>query len=320
MTTTTHSAATAQPHRTRTNTCKTDHRRTSRKPWATWLGLSTAVILMTLPTLTTAAPTPNLNFNPAAAASSITSIEAPLQKRAIVYVVESEPAIELTFEANDSYYLESLKLDECTSTLSLPLTPGTAGRNYSAITAPDPEMALNFYTDENCQEYDFSVVSEVHEFAGYFASVKYVGQYSDVKPGVYDKQEISRTAVPDGEPQDPLPAPGSSSPTTTTTTTNAPAGSTDSATSQSAYSSAGFAVGMGIVGFVAMAGIVGLGVFLYRNHGGDKKKRTGEGGRFMSLSSGRDDYDDEVGLTGENGPHSSALMQSRVGISFDDER
>ncbi|KAF8940534.1 hypothetical protein BGZ58_005868, partial [Dissophora ornata] len=271
----------------------------SRKPWATWLGLSTA-LLLTLPALIAAVPT-----------SSHPSLD--LQKRAVQYVDASETDIELTFEANDSYYLQALKLNECVggNNLQLPITTNNV-RTYSAIMAPDLEMALNFYTDEACQEYEFSVVSEIHQFSGAFASMKYVGQFTDVKPGVYDKQELSKTVVPDGQPQ---PETGSGTGTTNPTTIPAP----DNSDSKTGYNTPGFAVGMGIVGFVAMAGIVGLGVLVYRRNFGSQK-RGGDGRAFMTLASGQDDYDDEAGLTGENGPHSSALMQSRVGASFEDER
>ncbi|KAF9115143.1 hypothetical protein BGX27_008734 [Mortierella sp. AM989] len=256
-----------------------------RKPWTTWVGLS-AVLVLTLPAVISAAPTiEQLSSSP----YSYPAISNNLQKRAIQYVDPSDPQIEVTFEADNNYYLETIKLNECVNTFSLPLPPLASYRNYSAITFPEATMAVNFYTDDECKEYDFSVQSEVHEFSGAFASVKYAGEYSDVKPGVYDDHELTRTAPPN-----------------------------PNALVNTGTGNAGFVAGVGLIGLIVIAGVIGLGVMVYRKYSGPK--RGGDGRAFMTLSTGRDDYDDEAGLTGENGPHSSALMQSRVGVSFDDER
>lgn len=259
-----------------------------RKPWS-WLGLTTAALFMaSLPLLATAAPS-----------------SPQLHKRAPVeYIADSEPSIELTFEANDSYYLQALTLNQCQNQLVLPEN-GTHVRPYNAITTPEIEMGINFYLDENCQEYDFSVLSEVREFVGAFASLKYVGEFKNAKTGFYENTEFSTTVFPDsntepGPPESgrqPLVGPGN-----TSTTGNA-----------------GLAVGMGIIGMVLVLGIVGLCVLAYRRFGPEGRRRGGDGGAFMTLSTSAD-AEEQVGLTGENGPHSSAVMQSRAGVSFDDER
>ncbi|KAI1311895.1 hypothetical protein EDD11_003296 [Mortierella claussenii] len=266
-----------------------------------------AALLVVLPTLLTAAPT------------SSQPHPSPLQKRAIQYIEESDPNIELTFETLDSYFLQALPLNTCVGGADLKIPSQSV---YSAMGASEPEMAINFYLDDKCQEYDFSIQSGVPEYAGSFASAKYIGMFSGVKPGVYDKKELSKTAFPEGEPMAaPIISVAPDSLSSNNNPTTGPSGQNNGG-----MLSAGFAVGMGIVGFLAMAGIVGLGAFFYHKNGGtfggvlDGKKRGGDGRAFMTLASGRDDYDDEVGLTGENGPHSSALMQSRVSGSFDDER
>ncbi|KAF9989773.1 hypothetical protein BGZ75_004950 [Mortierella antarctica] len=262
-----------------------------RKPWS-WLGLTTAALFMTsLPLLATAAP---------ASSSSQLVKRAPVE-----FIADSEPSIELTFEANDSYYLQALTLNQCQNQLVLPEN-GTHVRPYNAITTPEIAMGINFYLDENCQEYDFSVLSEVREFVGAFASLKYVGEFKNAKTGFYENTEFSTTVFPDsstdpGPPESgrqPLVTPGN----TVTTTGNA-----------------GLAVGMGIIGMVLVLGIVGVSVLAYRRFGPEGRRRGGDGGAFMTLSTSAD-AEEQVGLTGENGPHSSAVMQSRVGVSFDDER
>ncbi|KAF9365564.1 hypothetical protein BGX34_009473 [Mortierella sp. NVP85] len=284
---------------------------------------------MTLPLLISAVPT-----GPAAAAAAAVQVGAALpsslEKRAIHYQEESETEIELTVEANDSYSLEILRLNECVSKFATPSVAGTTAFKYNALALPEPDMVVNFYTDNQCQEYEFSMVSEVHQFVGYFASIKYVGQFSEVKPGVYDSHEISKTALPSGQPlpdtftlepsDDPVKGSGGGGgggaggagggktdapPLTSDDPAKIPSPNSPS----SGTSSAGFIVGVGIIGIVTIAGVVGLSVLLYRKHG---NKRGGDA-RFMTVSTGDDDE-------GENGPHSSALMQSRVDASFDDER
>ncbi|KAF9897647.1 hypothetical protein BX616_005226 [Lobosporangium transversale] len=278
-----------------TNTSSQQHQ--SRKPWTTRMALSTTmVLLLTLPALLSAAPI------------------TPFTKRDVKYIEDSDPEMDLTYEAKGRYLLAKLKLDECATPAQFQLP-----REYDAMTTGEPEMALNFYLDDQCQDYEFSLQSEVHEFAGAFASMKYVGMFSDVKPGIYDEHELSKTALPQGEPQTTNII---QTPPTNQDGANVPNGPNNSKdTTDGGISSPGFAVGMGIVGFLSMAGIVALGVFLYRKHnsfGG--QKRGGDGRAFMTLN-GQDEDDDETGLTaGENGPHSSALMQSRVAASFDDER
>ncbi|KAF9993465.1 hypothetical protein BGZ80_002515 [Entomortierella chlamydospora] len=239
-----------------------------------------------------------------------------LEKRAAQYLDTSEEQIEVTFEANDSYYIENFPLNECVNTFSLPLSPPANYRNYNGMMFPEPTMVVNFYTDDECKEYEFSVQSGVSQFSGAFASAKYVGEFSGVKPGVYDDHEVSNTAPPDANAL-------VDTTTTTAAGTNAPtssnAATVPSSSVPSGTSSAGFFAGVGLIGLIVIAGIVALGVMGYRKY--DRKTRRGGDGRaFMTLASGQDDYDDETGLTGENGPHSSALMQSRAGASFDDER
>ncbi|CAO3563202.1 unnamed protein product [Mortierella alpina] len=262
----------------------------SRKPWS-WLGLTTAALFMTsLPLLAAAAPSSRL-----------------VKRAPVEYIADSEPTIELTFEANDSYYLQALTLNQCQNQLVLPEN-GTHVRSYYAITTPEIEMGINFYLDENCQEYDFSVLSEVREFVGAFASLKYVGEFKNAKTGFYENTEFSTTVFPDassepGPPESgrqPMVAPGSSVAGVRT-------------------GNAGLAVGMGIIGMVLVLGVVGLSVLAYRRFGPEGRRRGGDGGAFMTLSTSAD-AEEQAGLTGENGPHSSAVMQSRVGVSFDDER
>ncbi|KAG0208296.1 hypothetical protein BGX28_000688 [Mortierella sp. GBA30] len=236
-----------------------------------------------------------------------------LQNRApaVEFIEDSEPTTELTFEANDSYYLQPLTLGECQNNLVLPEN-GTHVRNYAAMTTLVPDMALNYYLDENCQEYDFSIVSEVREFVGAFASIKYVGQFSNAKQGFYENTEFSKTVLPDSDSEPGPPESGRQPPV-----------SPDKATSgggiSSTANSAGLAIGMGIIGMVILSGMIGAAVFVYRKYGPEGRKRGGDGGAFMTLSTDGD-AEEQVGLTGENGPNSSALMQSRVDVSFDDER
>ncbi|KAF9981733.1 hypothetical protein BGZ65_003631 [Modicella reniformis] len=302
----------------------------NRTPWTTWLGLSTA-LFMTLPALISAAPTTGAASTAAAVAAAIarvgtvspsTASSQLIQKRAVQYLDDSEPDMELTIEANDSYYLATIKLDECINKFPVPPTPGVAegAFKYNALTAPSPDMVINFYTDDQCQEYEFSVVSEIHQFVGYFASAKYVGEFSGSKPGVYDKQEISKTVVPAENPdpitivqteEDPSGGGAGGNKTTAPSTSDEPVGITAPNPSGNGTSSAGFMVGVGIIGTITIGSIVGLSVFLYHKYEGAGKRSDG---KFMTVSTG-DDEDD-----GENGPHSSALMQSRVEASFDDER
>ncbi|KAG0265771.1 hypothetical protein BG011_004125 [Mortierella polycephala] len=236
-----------------------------------------------------------------------------IHKRAVVYIEDSEPTADITFENGESYVLRTVELNKCFKA-DLDTDPVTHHPKYSSITTMEPDMALNFYMDDDCQEYDFSIISEVREFIGAFASIMYVGQYDDAKQGFYEDKEFSKTVLPDSN-SDPNPAtPSSPSPSTTD-----PAVTTMGPTKAAAgTASAGFAIGMGIIGMVILSGMIGLAFMCYRKFGPDGKR--GDGRAFMTLSTGQDDYDDEVGLTGENGPHSSALMQSRVGVSFDDER
>ncbi|KAF9347083.1 hypothetical protein BGX26_001413, partial [Mortierella sp. AD094] len=229
-----------------------------------------------------------------------------LQKRAVQYVDPSDPETEVTFEANDSYYTDNFPLNECVNTFKLPLSPPANYRKYNGMMFVDTTMVVNFYTDDQCKEYEFSIQSGVNEFAGAFASAKYVGEFTDVKPGIYDDHEVTKTAPPN-------PNAVSNAPTSSDNAT-APSSPVASGTS-----SAGFFAGVGLIGLIVIAGVVGLGVMMYRKYSGGSR-RGGDGRAFMTLASGQDDYDDEAGLTGENGPHSSALMQSRVGVSFDDER
>lgn len=271
--------------------------RRTRTAWTAWLSVA---LLVTLPALTMAAP--------AGLAAGTAAEISHLEKRAIQYMAESEPEMELTVEANESYYVEHLKQDECVNTFSVPpAKPGTtAAFKYDALTASESNMVVNFYMDDQCQEYEFSIVSEVPQFSGYFASVKYVGEFSDVKPGVYDKEEISRTVLPGKEPlPDTIkfdkPAGGGGG---GGGNGNAPLTSNDAPTVSNPRSP-GFYIGVGIIGTVTVAGILAMGVFTYQKQTG--KRRDGQ---FMTLSA-----DDD-----ENGPHSSALMQSRADASFDDER
>ncbi|KAF9125766.1 hypothetical protein BGW39_007169 [Mortierella sp. 14UC] len=262
---------------------------------------------------------------------SSSSSPPPHPPNAVEYLPDSVEKIEVTIEAENNYYVEHLELNKCLSTFTLADTS-----KYNAILAEDPDMGINFYMDDKCEEYDFSMISQLDEFQGAFAGLKYTGEYKGAKPGFYENREFSDTVLPDPE-DTPDPAPGSTTPTTPGTGTGgtgstpvtgtmtalaslAAGGNTSNATTSN-MPSAGLAVGMGIVGTVAFAGIVALGVFVYRRHngtGGNGKR--GDGRAFMTLSTGRDDYDEETGLAGENGPHSSALMQSRVGVSFDDDR
>ncbi|KAG0317126.1 hypothetical protein BGZ99_006498 [Dissophora globulifera] len=289
--------------------------RRCRQPWTTWLCLSTA-LLLTLPAL----------FTGASAAPASLHQSVP-QKRAVAFVDPSQASSEVTFEANNNYFVQTLAINECVggAKIVLPVSAADSNvRDYAAIMAVDPGTAINFYTDETCQEYEFSVVSEVHEFVGAFASLKYVGQFTGVTSGVYDKQEISKTSPPE-EPLQTTATPSAAAPTSAsasaTPATSDPATLPAPGSSTTISSSAGFAVGVGIIGVVAMAGVVALGVVWYRkNGGGGAGRRGGDGRAFMTLSSGQDDYDDETGLTGENGPHTSSLMRSRVEASFEDER
>ncbi|KAG0087199.1 hypothetical protein BGZ93_011109 [Podila epicladia] len=235
-----------------------------------------------------------------------------LAKRVVKYVTNSEPLIEVTYMTTANYYRDPMKLNECFTNFSRP-----ANTQYMAITTPDHEVAINYYLDTECTDFEFSILSEYNNYTGEFASAKYAGQFLDAKPGLYENTEFSPTVLPDQDPDGanhdgPIGLPKNPKPeqqqgNTPTTATGAGAGT----------GSVGFIIGAGLVSILTIAGVLALGVFLYRKH-------QGGGGRgdskFMTLATGRDDYDDEVGLTGENGPHSSALMQSRVGVSFDDER
>ncbi|KAF9090008.1 hypothetical protein BGX23_006312 [Mortierella sp. AD031] len=266
-----------------------------------------------------------------ATAAALLTLPA-LISAAVEYLPDSVDSIEVTFEAENNYYVEHLDLNKCLSVFTVPDTS-----KYNSIMAEEGDMGINFYLDDQCQEYDFSILSQTTEYQGAFASVKYTGEYKGAKPGFYENREFSDTVFPDaaGTP-DPAPAPGTGrTPTKTagaggaatvtafegTTTTGASSAlgslAADAGKTVGTTNAAGLFVGMGIIGLVVFAGIIGLGVFVYRKRGG---KRGGDGQAFMTLSTGRDDYDEEVGLAGENGPHSSALMQSRVGVSFDDDR
>ncbi|KAH7047645.1 hypothetical protein BKA57DRAFT_463046 [Linnemannia elongata] len=259
----------------------------------------------------------------AAAAVLLIALSPTLISAAVERLPDSAQTIELTIEAEDNYYLETLELNKCHSTFSLADTS-----KYNAINAEEDDMGINFYLDDKCEEYDFSVLSQITEYQGAFAGLKYTGEYKGAKTGFYENREFSETVLPDpvGTPDD-TPAPDTTNPNTGTgsgTGTNPPEGSSTALAGLAADGnttftspSVGLAVGMGIIGTVVVAGIVALSVVVYRKYGG---KKRGDGRAFMTLSTGRDDYDEETGLAGENGPHSSALMQSRVGVSFDDER
>lgn len=259
----------------------------------------------------------------AAAAVLLITLSPTLISAAVERLPDSAPTINLVIEAEDKYHVESLELNKCHNTFSLADTS-----KYNAMTAEEDDMGINFYMDDKCEEYDFSILSLTTEYQGAFAGVKYTGEYKGAKPGFYENREFSETVFPDavGTP-DATPAPDTTSPNTGTgsgTGTNPPEGTSTALAGLAADGnttlsnpSVGLAVGMGIIGTVVVAGIVALSVVAYRKYGG---KKRGDGRAFMTLSTGRDDYDEETGLAGENGPHSSALMQSRVGVSFDDER
>ncbi|KAG0270888.1 hypothetical protein BGZ95_001387 [Linnemannia exigua] len=268
----------------------------------------------------------NTRWTKAATATAVLLVAFPtLISAAVEYLPDSVEKIEVTIEAENNYYVEHLELNKCLSTFTLADTS-----KYNAILAEDADMGINFYMDDKCEEYDFSMLSQLDEFQGAFAGLKYTGEYKGAKPGFYENREFSNTVFPDAEgTPDPAPdstttTPGTgtgSTPVTGTSTALASLAADGSASSTGTFnvSSAGLAVGMGIIGTVVFAGIVALGVVIYRRHNGGGGKR-GDGRAFMTLSTGRDDYDEETGLAGENGPHSSALMQSRVGVSFDDDR
>ncbi|KAG0297411.1 hypothetical protein BGZ96_006591 [Linnemannia gamsii] len=252
------------------------------------------------------------------AAVALLLLSPILISAAVEYDPESAKTIELTIEAEDNYYVETLELNKCHNTFSLADTS-----KYNAIGAEEDDMGINFYLDDKCEEYDFSILSQVTEYQGAFAGLKYTGEYKGAKTGFYENREFSGTVFPDaaGTPDEPVTAPGTGGAGTGTGTKPAEGTSTalaglaaDGSTTW-VSPSAGLAVGMGIIGTIVVAGIVALGVFVYRRRG-----KHGDGRAFMTLSTGRDDYDEETGLAGENGPHSSALMQSRVGVSFDDDR
>lgn len=248
--------------------------------------------------------------------SLATALPAPsshLAKREVKYVPNSEPLTEVTYMTTTDYYRDAMKLNECFTNFSRP-----DNTQFMGISTVDHEVAINYYLDTECTEFEFSIQSEYNEYTGEFASAKYVGQFLDAKPGLYENKEFSPTVLPDqdpdganhdgpvGMPKNPKQQQQQSGNTPTT-----------AGTGTSGTSSVGFIIGAGLVSILTVAGVVALGVFLYRKH---QDKGRGGGSKFMTLATGRDDYDDEVGLTGENGPHSSALMQSRVGVSFDDER
>ncbi|KAF9541165.1 hypothetical protein EC957_003357 [Mortierella hygrophila] len=259
----------------------------------------------------------------AAAAVLLITLTPTLISAAVEFLPDSAPTMDMIFEAEDKYLVDTIELNKCHNTFSLADTS-----KYNAITAQEDDMGVNFYMDDKCEEYDFSILSQITEYQGAFASVKYTGEYKDAKPGFYENREFSETVFPDavGTP-DATPAPDTTNPNTgagsgTGThpaegTSTALAGLAADGSTTFTNPSVGLAVGMGIIGTVVVAGIVALSVVVYRKYGG---KKGGDGRAFMTLSTGRDDYDEETGLAGENGPHSSALMQSRVGVSFDDER
>ncbi|KAG0030774.1 hypothetical protein BGZ81_002186, partial [Podila clonocystis] len=224
--------------------------------------------------------------------SLATAIPAPsshLAKRVVKYVTDSESLTEVTYMTTSDYFRDAMKLNECFTNFSRP-----ANTEFMAITTPDHEVAINYYLDTECTEFEFSIVSEYNNYTGEFASAKVLTEDPDG----------ANHDGPVGQPKDTKPQQQQGNTSTTTG-----AGTTGTG-------SVGFIIGAGLVSILTIAGIVALGVFLYRKH-----QNGGRGdAKFMTLATGRDDYDDEVGLTGENGPHSSALMQSRVGVSFDDER
>ncbi|KAG0335560.1 hypothetical protein BG004_008403 [Podila humilis] len=242
---------------------------------------------------------------------------APAQplKRAIKYVTDSEALTEITYMTNDDYYRDAMPLNTCFTNFSRPVNT-----RYLAITAPDHQVAINYYGDTECAEFEFSILSEYTDYAGEFGSAKYVGQFLDAKPGMYESREFSPNDMPDQDPDGENHKDSGIKPKIPPTQQQPQQGGEPTAQgsgSNSGTSSVGFIIGVGLVGLLTIAGVVASGVWLYRRHsnGGGRGDK-----RFMTLATGRDDYDDEVGLTGENGPHSSALMQSRVGVSFDDER
>lgn len=246
--------------------------------------------------------------------SLATALPAPsshLAKRVVKYVTDSEPLTEVTYMTTTDYYRDAMKLNECFTNFSRP-----DNTEFMAITTPDHEVAINYYLDTECTEFEFSIQSEYRNYTGEFRSAKYVGQFLDAKPGLYENTEFSPTVLPDQDPDGanhdgPIGLPKNPKKEQQQGNTPTTAGAGTAGTG-----SVGFIIGAGLVSILTIAGVVALGVFLYRKH------QTGGRGdsKFMTLATGRDDYDDEVGLTGENGPHSSALMQSRVGVSFDDER
>ncbi|KAG0055571.1 hypothetical protein BGZ83_008182 [Gryganskiella cystojenkinii] len=333
-----------QSSRTRNPSTSSTPSRSS--PW-TWRNIAMTVALaLVLKDSTFAAPAPLLQQQ------QEQNIPA-LVRRDVSYVTASAPLIEVTFQTQDTPYIEHLNLDECFSNFKLPLSgpnPDIPVRNYTNIIATDAEVGLNFFLDDQCNEFDFAIQSQVLSWVGSFASVRYVGQFLDAKPGLYER-ELSPTALPDQDPDGknhtgPVSLPTSSSvssalPTSSVTTTSVSSSASATTTAAeittatstptstetpvpSGTHTAGFAVSSGIVGIVAFAGVIGACFLGYKKFiaggaaGGLLKgnNRGGGGdGRFMSL---REDYDDEI--VAENGPHSSALMQSRVGVSFEDER
>ncbi|KAF9580630.1 hypothetical protein BGW38_002648 [Lunasporangiospora selenospora] len=247
------------------------------RPWVALAATSTLLSLL-IPTLVSAAP------------SSLSSSSSIQKRAAVSYVETSLPTIDLTFHGVDRKdYTDKVKLNECFSAITLPIDNHV--RNYTAITSNSAKnFAINFYMDDQCTEYDYSVVGDLNQYQNSFASILYVGQYNDAKPGFYENREFSKTTLPDQG-------------------TGGAGGDGSSGTG-----SAGFAVGVGIIGMVILMGVIALGVVGYRKFQSRYGRKRGDG-VFMTLATERDDDDD-----GENGPHSSALMQSRVGVSFDEER
>ncbi|GJJ72331.1 hypothetical protein EMPS_04688 [Entomortierella parvispora] len=297
----------------------------------TWRNLAmTATLALVVLESITAAPAP----------VTVAGARHSFARRDVKYVDPSAQLIEVTFQAESTNYVEQLTLNQCFNQFKLPLSnpddPDNPVRNYTAITATDSEVALNFFLDDQCEEFDWSMQSQVLSNSGSFASVKYIGQFLDAKPGMYEI-ELSPTVLPDQDPDgknhtEPVTLPttatslaASATGSASASATSGAAAGTETATSDESKSgthSAGFAIGSGIVGILVFAGIIGACFLGYRKFfaAGALGAGAKRDGRFMSLSSGQDDYDDETGLVGENGPHSSALMQSRVGVSFDDER
>ncbi|KAF9430984.1 hypothetical protein BGZ94_000930 [Podila epigama] len=254
---------------------------------------------------------------PASSSSSSSPASLPasasihsLTKRAVKFVEPSEPQLEVTFHSTNANYKDILKLNGCSNS-SRPLNT-----QYTSISTTDHQSAINFYLDDECTEYDFSVLSEYDSYAGEFASFKYVGQYLDAEPGFYENLEFSPTNVPDQETEHKAPQEPQGQPKPQEKPVAKPQ-EQQQQQGGGGTRSFGFIVGVGLVSLLTLAGLFSCGWYIYNKHikDGGRSKRS-----FMTLSTGRDDYDDEVGLTGENGPHSSALMQSRVGVSFDDER